>query len=446
MTLEANRKTILSYVLPSICAMIVSFTYNVVDGIFVGRGVGPNALGAVNLAVPFTEIMTALASMLTIGGGTVMAIRKGRGEYEKANQAFMASIFLLSLVAAALTFIGAVFPCQVARAFGATELLLEDTAVYIRWYFLFAIFFTISILGCTFVRNDGSPGLAFWGMVSGAAANIFLDWLFIFPLGMGIKGAAIASGLGQIIACLVLATHFIRKKGILRFRRFRPEGELCRKVAVRGLPEFVVQLSQPVTIFCYNQVILRLSGESGLAAFSAISYLITIMMGLFFGISQGLQPLIGNSYGAGNRSHVRYFFRSGLKINLACSTLLYLVYFFLGDKALSLFLDNPVLVQSAQASLKVYGLAFIIASVSIIYMTYFLSTKRTAQALVISGARGFVLNSLLIFTLPVLLGPSWLWYPAIISEVLTMLIAIGLKRHYDTAERLEPAGSPRSLQ
>nr|WP_255944764.1 MATE family efflux transporter [Brucepastera parasyntrophica] len=347
----------------------------------------------------------------------------------------MTSIFLLSLVAAGLTIIGAVFPRQAALAFGATDVLLEDTAVYIRWYFLFAIFFTISILGCTFVRNDGSPGLAFWGMVSGAVANIFLDWLFIFPFGMGIKGAAIASGLGQIISCLVLSIHFIRKKGILRFRLIRPGQDLCRKVAVRGLPEFVVQLSQPITIFCYNQVILKLSGESGLAAFSAISYLITIMMGLFFGISQGLQPLIGNSYGAGNRSHVAYFFRSGLKINLTCSTLLYLVYFFLGDKALSLFLDNPVLVQSAHSSLKVYGLAFIIASVSIIYMTYFLSTKRTAQALIISVSRGFVFNSILIFTLPVIFGAGWLWYPLIISEALTMLIAVGLKQYYTAAGR-----------
>ncbi|ULQ61161.1 hypothetical protein K7I13_08010 [Brucepastera parasyntrophica] len=197
----------------------------------------------------------------------------------------------------------------------------------------------------------------------------------------------------------------------------------------------MVQLSQPITIFCYNQVILKLSGESGLAAFSAISYLITIMMGLFFGISQGLQPLIGNSYGAGNRSHVAYFFRSGLKINLTCSTLLYLVYFFLGDKALSLFLDNPVLVQSAHSSLKVYGLAFIIASVSIIYMTYFLSTKRTAQALIISVSRGFVFNSILIFTLPVIFGAGWLWYPLIISEALTMLIAVGLKQYYTAAGR-----------
>lgn len=142
---------ILHYVLPSVSAMVVSFTYNVVDGMFVGRGVGETALAAVNLAVPFTEIMMALASMLTVGGATAMAIRKGRGDREGANHAFLASTVLVLASGLVLPLIGWLFSHPIAGAFGATDLLIGETADYIRWYSLFAIFFTCSILGCAFV-------------------------------------------------------------------------------------------------------------------------------------------------------------------------------------------------------------------------------------------------------------------------------------------------------
>lgn len=136
-----------------------------------------------------------------------MAIRKGRGENEGANHAFMTSATLVLAAGIFMTLIGTAFPKQIAVLFGATDMLMEDTITYLRWYSMFSIFFTASILGSAFVRNDGSPGLAFWGMIAGAISNIFLDWLFVFPMQMGVKGAAIASGLGQLIACAVLFVY-----------------------------------------------------------------------------------------------------------------------------------------------------------------------------------------------------------------------------------------------
>ena len=141
---KEDNKLIARYVLPSISAMVVSFAYNVVDGMFVGQGVGETALAAVNITVPFTEIMTGLASMLTIGGATVMAIRKGRGDHKGANQAFLTSTTLVLLTGFILTLVGVLFPYQIAETFGATALLVEETATYIRWYFMFSIFFTFS--------------------------------------------------------------------------------------------------------------------------------------------------------------------------------------------------------------------------------------------------------------------------------------------------------------
>lgn len=428
---KEDNKLIARYVLPSISAMVVSFAYNVVDGMFVGQGVGETALAAVNISVPFTEIMTGLASMLTIGGATIMAIRKGRGDHEGANQAFLTSSTLVLLTGFILTLIGVLFPYQIAETFGATALLVEETATYIRWYFMFSIFFTLSILGCAFVRNDGSPSLASCGMISGAIANIFLDWLFVFPLEMGIKGAAIASGLGQFISCLLLAVHFIKREGILRFHKFKLEPVLLKKVAMRGLPEFIIQMSQPITIYCYNQVILAHLGESGLSAFAACTYLLLIVMGVFLGVSQGIQPLIGNSFGEERHEDVRYFFRSALLINVTITAALYVLFYTIGDMALSLFIRDAELIPTAFTALKGYGVSLLPASANIVYIAYFLSTKNTSRALTIAGSRGFVLNSICVFLIPALFGVETIWYPMIVAEALTLCVAVIIKTQYE---------------
>lgn len=424
------------YVLPSLSAMVVSYTYSVVDGIFVGQGVGENALASVNLAVPFTEIMTALASMLTVGGATVMAIRKGRGENVGANNAFLISTVLVLMSGIALTLVGVLFPHGIAKAFGATESLIGGTTEYIRWYSAFSIFFTLSILGSAFVRNDGSPGLVFWGMVFGAIANIFLDWLFVFPLQMGLKGAAIASGLGQIVSCVILSVHFIRKKGILRFKRFHVQAALIKKVFMRGLPEFVIQMSQPITIYCYNRVILQYLGELGLAAFSACSYLLMIASGIFLGVSQGVQPLLGKSFGKKHWEDLKYFFHAALIINFTASVLLYVIYVVFGKPILSLFITDVALIPTAYTTLRYYGFSILPASINMIYITYFLSTKNTSRALTISCSRGVVFNSICIFAIPVLFGGKYIWFPMIVAEAITLCIAFVIKLRYDRKFKL----------
>ena len=430
--LEDNWK-IVHYIVPSICAMLVSFSYNIVDGIFVGLGVGASALAAVNLAVPFTEIMTALASMLTLGGATVTAIRRGRGDARGANAAFMASSALVVLTGLILTAIGAGFTPQLAAAFGATPALMRETVDYMRWYSLFSIFFTFSILLSAFVRNDGSPGLAFWGMVAGAVSNIFLDWLFIYPLGMGIKGAAIASGLGQILACAVLLLHFTKREGILRIKWITPDAPLLKKVMTRGLPEFVIQISQPITIFCYNHVIVSHLGEAGLASFSACTYMLLIIFAIFLGVSMGLQPLVGDCFGHGEREDMQYFFRCGLWIDVVLCGLVYAAYAAAGPRALTLFLSDEGLIAAAYEALKFYGFSMIPAAANIVYITYFLSTKQTGRSMLIACSRGVVLNSLFIYAVPALFGTWSIWMSMIFAETLTLLLAVLVKAHGDAA-------------
>ncbi len=434
---KENRRRIIQYVLPSVSAMVVSCTYNVVDGIFVGQGIGESALAAVNLTVPFTEITTALASMLTVGGAAIMSICKGRNDRAGANKAFMTSVYLVSAIGLFMLLIGTIFPEQLARAFGAPDSLLSLTVDYLRWYSMFSIFFTIAILGSVYVRNDGSPGLSFWGMVIGAVSNIFLDWLFVFPLKMGIIGAAVASGLGQLAACAILCIHFIRRQGILRIRAEKPDAALFRKVCTGGLPEFVIQISQPVTIFCYNWAIIRFLGDAYLAAFSACTYLLIIVFGVYMGVAQGIQPLMGTSYGDQNPEEINYFFQNGLRISGGVTLVIYLFYFAFGPALLSMFITEASLIPTAYDALRLYGASTILASLNVIYIYYFLSTEKTAPAMEIAVLRGLVLNSLCIFLIPMIFGKGSIWCSVIVAEAITLVVAIIIKKRYTPKIQLQ---------
>lgn len=169
-----------------------------------------------------------------------------------------------------------------------------------------------------FVRNDGSPALSFVGMCAGAAANILLDWLFIFPLQTGVVGAAIASGLGQVLTVLILLTHFLRRKGNLRIQRLRPNGALIRKVCRRGVPEAATQLTTPVTALCYNLMLARLIGDISVSTFSVPSFIYSLANTILSGVAQGLQPLWGQCYGKRTARDWRGTFAAALSSTPFC--------------------------------------------------------------------------------------------------------------------------------
>ena len=155
-----------------------------------------------------------------------------------------------------------------------------------------------------FVRNDGNPKLGLAGMAAGALSNVFLDWLFIFVFHMGIHGAAVASGLGQVISCMIMLPHFIHGKGRLKLKLLPIEKYYTSEILRRGIPELITQMSQPVTIFCYNLIVIRYLGNIGVSAFSVVCYLLTLVFSVFIGVSDGIQPLISRSAGEGKKELV----------------------------------------------------------------------------------------------------------------------------------------------
>ena len=429
--MNTNIRALVRYLLPAMGGLFVTYLYNVVDGIFVGRGVGSAALGAVNIAVPFITTAVAVTALFPMGGATVVAIRMGRRDRDGANHAFMTALSLTLLVSALLMAVGMVFPQQIADISGAKDPSAEMRTMAAQYLFYYSAFSVPMLMGTclsVFVRNDGSPALSFVGMCAGAAANIFLDWLFIFPLQMGVVGAAIASGLGQVLTVLILLTHFLRKRGELRFRRFAVSGALVGKVCKRGIPEAATQLTTPVTALCYNLMLSRLIGDIGVSTFSVLSFLYSLANAILSGVAQGLQPLWGLCYGRKDTDGMAWYLRSGLVINAVLSVLIYGGLFLFDVPVIRIFNQEPALIQEASAALPLFALSFVPMALNLVYTAYFFSTKRTGTANAIAVSRGIVVKALLIFCLPLLFGTKAIWLAPFVTEAVTLAAAIVLRR------------------
>lgn len=428
-----NRKRdLVKYVAPTILSSISYFLFTIVDGIFVGHGVGTDALGAVNIAFPFVMVVCASFMLTTIGGVTVTAIRLGRGDVEGANKAFMHSMSATVVVAIILGLLGTLATPLLCRLLGSNDSYYQYVYDYLFWYSVFIIPSGLSTMLQGFCRNDGSPVLVSAAVIIGTVCNIFGDWLLIFPFKLGLMGAAVATGVSQTITLFIVLTHFIRRRGKLRIGRFAPDKSLYKKVFVRGLPEFISQLATPASIIAMNYVLLDFVGNVGVNAFSIIGYVASFSVAIFFGTAEGLQPMFGRCYGAKNEADLKYFFHAGLIINFVGSVLIYIALLFAGGPVCKLFGADAVTLKFTVDSMPLYAWGFSVMALNTIISAYMYSTKRSAQAIVMNLLRSFVFDLLCIIILPQLFGAGIIWHTFGIYEALVLVAAVILLR---TSER-----------
>lgn len=425
---SSRRKIIFKNVAPAILSNACVFLFSVVDGIFVGNGAGSQALGAVNLALPFVLLAQALNAMASIGGVTITAIRFGRGDEEGAQNAFMHSLTLNFIVGIFITLCGSGLTGLVCSLLGAAGNYASLVQEYVFWYALFAIPNAVSLNLQFFCRNDGSPGLVAVTNAVSSALNIFLDWLFVFPLQMGVMGAAVATGISQTVGLLIICTHYILKKGSLRIQKYEPQGKLFRKIIFRGLPEAIAQFSTPVTTLCMNYTLMGTFGDIGINAFAIISYLSSFTMSVFFGASEGMQPLFGQAYGARRDEDLKAYYRVGQMISIVGSMLCVAVYVLFPHLLCQLFGASGETLEFTSIHMWEYCWGFIVGSVNTMTSAYFYSTKRSGQAIALNIVRSLMLNSLIITLLPKLLGNGIVWHTFGIYEVLVLIVAFLMKK------------------
>ena len=423
---QSRTKTLIRYVLPSILSSSCYFLFTVIDGIFIGQGVGTDALGAINILFPFIMIANALFLLTTIGGVSVVAVRMGRGDTEGANSAFLHSLCLTFTFSVILCIVGTVFPRELTILLGGEDpAFLQPCIDYLFTYSLFFIPSGLSMAMQNYCRNDGAPGIVAAATVIGTLINIFGDWLLIFPFKMGMTGAALATGVSQTVIFLIVLSHFVFKKGSLRIKPFRIERPVIGKIFLRGLPECIAQFSVPVSTICMNYVLLDLQGTLGVNTYSLLAYVASFAVAVFAGTAQGLQPLFGQSYGAKSRTDLSYFLRSGVIINIAGSTFINVLLIFVSKPVCELFGADEVTMKNAVDNMLFFSWGFIVESMNSILSAYLYSTKRSREAIFLNVLRSFVFNTAVTLLLPYLWKAECaVWMTFGIYQALVMIAAI----------------------
>lgn len=425
--MSTQSRNIRKYIIPAMISNAAFFVLTIVDGIFVGNGVGTDALGAVNLAIPYVMIVGAISALFAIGGVAVAAIRFGRGDNAGANQAFMHSALANVVVFAVLTIVGTVFSGQIATLLGANDTFHQMVSDYVFWYSLFLIPSGLYFCLSCFCRNDGNPMLSTAAALACTVANIFGDWLLVYPLQKGVGGASLASGASQVVSVVILLTHYLKKRGKLRICRFKIQFSLFGKIMLRGLPEMVSQFAAPITTYSMNRVLIGMS-DAHVNAYSVIGYVGSLFASLMYGLSGGMQPLFGQSYGAKDDKSLRYYLKTSLMLGGVGGIVVFFLTFLMGRPTCTLFGADASAVSIVVDALPKYCLNFVFATASAILASYLFSTKRTQYAIALNVCRSILFNFVCINFLPLLFGPEFVWYTVAVAEAMCLFIAVLLWR------------------
>ena len=436
-------KTYLQYALPSALAMFVSSLYVIIDGMFVGQGVGDLALAAVNLVMPFTIMLFGLATMFAVGGGALVSKHLGAGNKEEANQLFKQVFKFLGWISIGISIGCVMFAEPIVKLLGATASTQALARDYMRFYAMFCIPNLLGIALNSFVRNDGRPKLAMVSTILGAITNITLDYFFIFILGLGIKGAAIATGLGQLVTIAILLPHFLFKKGALSFGNVKLKTSAILDFAKIGLPSFLAEVTFSVIILLMNQMIIPVIGDMGLSAFSVINYLTTNVYMVLLGVAVGVQPLISFNYGAKKPEEMIWYHKMSNNASWVINIVFTLVCFLFGRELIGIFSSNPEVIEVGYRGLNLMNLGFFAAGLNLNMTVYYQALELPKYSKWICAFRSLLIFPVCLLGGAYFLGIDGIWLALCFSETLSILaikVIANLKRlTYQQVKKLETA-------
>lgn len=412
----------------NVLGMIALSCYILADTFFVSKALGANGLTALNLAIPVYNFINGSGLMIGMGGGTKYAIFKSQGKMKEASHAFTNAAALTALIAACFFLLGLFASAPIARMLGADDTVFEMSRTYLQVLLLFAPMFMTNNLLLSFIRNDGAPQLSMAAMITGSMSNIVLDYVFMFPLGMGIFGAVLATGLAPVISILVQSSYLLTKKNQFHLVRCRLSARLSLGIFSSGLPSLITEVSSGIVIIIFNRIILGLEGNTGVAAYGVIANLSLVVIAVYTGISQGIQPILSSNYGKGIRENVQAILRYAVTTVVILSAGIYLCMFFGAEPITAIFNSekNQILQVIAEAGLRIYFTGCVFAGLNIILSVYFTSTERPLPAQIISVMRGFIVIIPMSFLLSAVAGLPGVWASFPATEFLVSLVGVGL--------------------
>lgn len=426
---DSIRKLFFYYFIPLAFSMISLSTYSMIDGMFVGKKLGKEAIAAVNIAWPIFPGLIAYELLFGFGAASIVGYFLGQNKTHRARLVFSSVFYFVAISVFILSMALLPFSENIARFFGSNDALLSMSKRYIEIILMGAVFMVLHPLADVFVVNDKRPILAMVAMLIGSLANIFFNYLFIFVLEVGVQGSAIATVIGHAIGVLVLMQHFWFKKGQLYFiKRFSLSSVISS--AKSGVPQSTAEFSASIMILLFNTAIMHTAGERFVSMYGIVMYNAIIFFTTLFAISQGIQPIASFSYGARNLERVKEVFVFGLKVAFCIGIVFYGAYYFLDEFLIKLYLQpseqDALFMQETKRAMNIYYVGYVFLGMTLLCAVFFQSIQRTKSSFIItiSHTLGFM-----VILLPILshfygINGVWVTYP--IAQFLAFLVALGV--------------------
>lgn len=410
----------------TVASLMVFSLYSIVDGLFVARGVGEYAMTAVNLSVPFVNLLFSIAVIFAVGTSTIIAYLLGQKNAQSANKLFSQNLVTLVVIGVTISVLVLAFTEPLARLLGAEEVTLEYTIHYLQGLAPFAVCFMISYNLEVLVKTDGRPRLALVTVCVGCVTNCVLDYLAIFHWGLGIWGAAAATGLSQLLTCLIYLTHFLGKHTTFHPVRFRMDWKIYRRLLPIGISDGLTELCNGLMIFLFNHTILRCIGTDGLVAYTIIAYANTLVINITMGVSQGSQPLISFQNGRGDGAAIGKLLRYGLRTMCGIAAVCFTVLFLAAPKLVAVYLPEAgaEMLTFATDAFRRYSLCYLPVGFNIYIAGFLTAMERPLPAVSISTGRGLILQGSILLLLAAVLGGGSIWFAPVISEVLCLGLSV----------------------
>lgn len=418
------RTDFLKYVSLNVLGMAGLSCYILADTFFISKALGARGLAALNLAISIYSILHASGLMLGIGGATRYTILKSRMEDGEADRTFTQTILSGLLFGGIFLAVGLSFSRPLAAALGADADTAEMTATYLKTILCFAPCFILNNILLAFVRNDKNPRLSMAAMLAGSLGNIVLDYILIFPLSLGMFGAAFATCLAPFISIGVLSLHVIGRKN--RFRLMPCRVSLHRFFAILslGISSFITEVSSGAVLIVFNLVILGIAGNTGLAAYGIVANVALVAAAVFTGVAQGIQPLVSLGCGTNNKKLLSFLRRDTLVLSLVLAAVIYGLILLFSGRIIAVFNSDGIaeLAVIAENGFRIYFSGFFFAGINITMAAFLSASDHPGAAFLISVTRGCLAVLPLVLILSAVSGMDGVWFSFVAAEFVAFCI------------------------
>ena len=416
--------SLLKFALPSMVMMMFMSCYTIVDGIFISRYLGSEALSAANIVYPVFNLLLAVGIMFATGGSAVVSKKLGEGKKEEAMEDFSFLTAVGVALSVLLMIATLLFHNQISLFLGSSERILDYCNAYLIYLVLFAPACMLQSLYQSFFVTAGKPRLGLVLTVIGLA-NAFFDYFFLAVCGMEIEGAAIATGIGQMIPAVVGTVYFFFFKGELHFVPFHFHGATLKQSCFNGSSEMVSNLANAIITYLFNIILMRIAGENGVAAITIILYAQFLFNSLYLGFSIGVAPVIGFQYGAKNRDQLKSLYKICNCFVIASSVVIAFFSWLLSDGIASIFVqDRGETYVMASEGLRIFTLSFLFSGFNIFSSSLFTALSDGKTSAIISFGRTCVFIILSLMILPNILGLTGVWLAIPVAEFLAVFVSV----------------------